>query len=74
MTLKQTRLVITDVAMLTRFYESVRQGGHVARGDKWRFVSVGAWPATVFSLLIGDLMRCTDTFSSIHLRRYEIHV
>ena len=29
---------------------------------------------TVFSLLIGDLLRCSDTLASVHSRRYEIDV
>jgi hypothetical protein len=57
-----------------RPYRKARPGGHVARGNKWRFVWVGAWPVTVFSLLIGDLLRCSDTLSSVHSRRYEIYV
>jgi haloalkane dehalogenase len=29
---------------------------------------------TVFSLLIVDLLRCSDTLASVHSRRYEIDV
>jgi hypothetical protein len=74
--------VITGLPSFNKFQSELLASDPVVRPDQvgMSLVAtsgdsyVGAWPVTVFSLLIGDLLRCSDTLSSVHSRRYESYV
>ena len=73
--------VITGLPSFNKFQSELLASDPVVRPDQvgMSLVAtsgdsyVGAWPVTVFSLLIGDLLRCSDTLSSVHARRDEIY-
>jgi hypothetical protein len=75
-------VVITGLPSFNKFQSELLASDPVVRPDQvgMSLVAtsgdsyVGAWPVTVFSLLIGDLLRCSDTLSSVHSRRYESYV